>query len=86
MGSEKEDRSSSYWCDIEQVDHDVCVAVFSYLDGNAVRAKMETCRGIDNYAEAHKWLTTMKREYLEPCEPGPLPSNPSVLEDGFTSF
>lgn len=58
----------AYWSDIEQVADDICVAVFSYLDGDQVRAKMETFRGIDNYSDAGRWLSTMKREYLEPCE------------------
>lgn len=62
--------SPAWWSDIEQVAEDICVAVFSYLDGDQVRAKMETFRGIDNYSDAGQWLRTMKREYLEPCGDG----------------
>lgn len=58
-------RGPAWWSDIEQVTHDICVAVFSYLDGDQVRAKMETFRGIDNYRDAGRWLYTMKSEYLE---------------------
>lgn len=61
-------RGPAWWSDIEQVADDICVAVFCYLDGDQVRAKMETFRGIDNYSDAGRWLSTMKREYLEPCE------------------
>lgn len=63
-------RGSAWWSDVEQVDEGICVAVFSYLDGDQVRAKMETFRGIDNYSDAGRWLRTMKREYLEPCGDG----------------
>ena len=58
----------SWWGEVEQVTDDVCVASFSYLDGDQVRAKLETFRGIECYGEACKWLRTMRREYLEPCD------------------
>lgn len=60
----------SWWGEVEQVADDVCVASFSYLDGDQVRAKLETFRGIECYGEACKWLRTMRREYLEPCDDG----------------